>query len=315
MTDTSNFLAMMFADIAQSTKLYDKIGNAAAYALISSCVAVMAKVCETNGGTVIKTIGDEIMCSFPTARNAVDAAMLMQATVDAMTEAELSGYYAPDIYVGIDYGPVIEENADVFGDAVNVAARMVKLAKRRQIVTTRDLVEALPPEYAESCRCIESVMVKGKSEEISVYEIIWEKEKLTVALKGSDEGRSLIRQRLELSFGEKKFEVSELQTTLTIGRLDHNDLVVADNRVSRFHARIEYRKDKCFIIDQSTNGTYITNECGTTVLLRRDEMQLGDSGIIDLCCEQSSSSSPTAIFYSANFYQTPELQVGEPSSE
>lgn len=315
MTDTSNALAIMFADIAQSTKLYDKIGNAAAYALISSCIAVMAKACNTNGGTVIKTIGDEIMCSFPTARNAVDAAMSMQAAVDAMTETELSGYYAPDIYVGIDYGPVIEENADVFGDAVNVAARMVKLAKRRQIVTTRELVDALPPEYAGCCRCIENVMVKGKSEEIAVYEIVWEKEKLTVALKGSGEGKSLIRHRLELGFGGKKFEVSEARTTLTISRLDHNDLVVEDNRVSRFHARIEYRKDKCFIIDQSTNGTYVTNECGTTVLLQRDEMQLANNGVIDLCCDQSSGSSPTAILYSASYYDTSEPQAGEHSPE
>ena len=315
MTEVSKSLAIMFADIAQSTKLYDKIGNTAAHALISTCIATMAKVCSAHEGTVIKTIGDEIMCSFPSAQHAVDAAMAMQATVDAIPESELAGYYAPDIYVGIDYGPVIVENADVFGDSVNVAARMVKLAKRRQIITTREVVAALPVGYAENCRCVDNVMVKGKSEELPVYEIVWEKEKITVALKGSGEGKSLIRPRLELVFSEKKYEVSEAQPTLTIGRLDHNDLVVDDSRVSRFHARIEYRKDKFFIIDQSTNGTYVTNECGTTALLQREEMQLGDNGLIDLCSEKPSKSSPTAVLYGTKYYSTSGRQVAAPAQE
>jgi class 3 adenylate cyclase len=315
MTESLTSLAIMFADIAQSTKLYDKIGNTAAHALISLCIAAMAKVCSEHEGTVIKTIGDEIMCSFPSAKGAVDAAMAMQAAVDAIPESELSGYYAPDIYVGIDYGPVIVENSDVFGDSVNVASRMVKLAKRRQIITTGNVIKALPELYAEYCRCIDNVMVKGKSEELPVYEVIWETEKITVALKGSGEGKSLIRPRLEIVFGEKKYEVGEARPTITIGRLDHNDLVVNDNRVSRFHARIEYHKDKFFIVDQSTNGTYVTNECGTTVLLQRDEMQLGDNGIIDLCCEKPSKNSPTAVVYSTKYYSTSGSQVAAPSQE
>ena len=314
MTESSVSLAILFADIAQSTKLYDKIGNTAAHALISSCIAVMTKVCNANEGRVIKTIGAEVMCSFPTAKNAVDAAIAMHAAVDAIPESELYGHYSPDIYVGIDYGPVIVENEDVFGDSVNVASRMVKMAKRRQIMTTPDVVGALPPEYGEYFRCVDKVMVKGKSEEFSVYEIVWEKEKLTVALNSGGEGKSLIRPRLEIICGNKHFEVSEARPTITIGRLDHNDLVVDDNRVSRFHARIEYRKDKFFIVDQSTNGTYVTNECGTTVLVQRDEMQLGDNGIIDLCNEQVSDSSLTAILYSTKYYSSSGSQVAVSAS-
>lgn len=315
MSDISTSLAVMFADIAQSTKLYDKIGNTAAHALISSCIAVMAKVCDNHGGTVIKTIGDEIMCTFPDPEAAVAAAIDMQAGVDGIPASELSGYYPPDIYIGFDYGPVIQENNDVFGDAVNVASRMVKLAKRRQIITTSEVVNALPETLRETCRCVDKVLVKGKSEEILVYEIIWEKEKITVALKSSGEGRSLLRPRLELSFADKKYEVSEEHPALTIGRLDHNDVMVSDNRVSRFHARIEYRKDKYFIVDQSTNGTYITNECNTTVLLQRDEMQLGDNGLIDLCNEKPSESSLTAISYRTKYYKITEEGFAEANSQ
>lgn len=306
MTEKTATLAIMFADIAQSTRLYDRIGNTAAHAMISSFIAAMSEVCALHRGTVVKTIGDEIMCTFPTAIDAVDAAMALQTAVDKIPGLELLDHYSPDIYVGIDFGPVIQENADVFGDAVNVAARMVKLAKRRQIVTTRNVVDALPPDFSENCRCVDNVVVKGKSEELPVYEIVWEKEKITVSLKSSSEGRSLIKHRLELHFGDKVFEVSDCRPAISIGRLDHNDIVIDDSRVSRFHARIEYRKDKYFVIDQSTNGTYVTEEGATTVLLQRDELQLGSSGMIDLGSEQSSSTSPTAIFYKSVFFKASE---------
>ena len=310
MAEITTSMAIMFADIAQSTRLYDKIGNAAAHALISSCITVMSEVCTAHGGTVVKTIGDEIMCTFLVAKNAVDAAVAMQAAVDNIPDTDLAGFYSPDIYVGIDYGPVIEENSDVFGDAVNVAARMVKLAKRRQIVVTQQVVDALPAEYSENCRIIDNVLVKGKSEELPVFEVIWEKEKMTLAINVSGE-KSLIKHRLELRFGEKVFEVSDTRPTITIGRLDHNDIVVADSRVSRFHARIEYRKDKYFIIDQSTNGTYITEEGAVTFLLQRDELQLCCNGMIDLCNEIPISSSPTAILYCSKYYKVSESEAAQ----
>lgn len=305
----------MFADIAQSTKLYDKIGNTAAHALISSCINVMSEVCAAHSGTIVKTIGDEIMCTFPTAKDAVDAAMRMQAALDKIPEADPAGYYSPDIYVGIDYGPVIQENADVFGDAVNVAARMVKMAKRRQIVTTQPVVDALPQDYSEYCRCIDNVLVKGKTEELAVYEIVWEREKITVALKSSGEGRSPIKHRLKLQFGEKQFEVSDSRPAISIGRLDHNDIVVDDNRVSRFHARIEYRKDKYFIIDQSTNGTYVTEDGSETVLIQRDELQLGNSGLLDLCSEKPSHSSLTAITYTTSYFKALEPETATDAAD
>ena len=81
MTENTVSLAILFADIAQSTRLYDSVGNTAAHALISACIEVMRGVCVTNNGTVIKTIGDEIMCSFPTAEDAVKAARELQPAI------------------------------------------------------------------------------------------------------------------------------------------------------------------------------------------------------------------------------------------
>jgi hypothetical protein len=227
-----------------------------------------------HNGTVIKTIGDEIMCIFPAARDAVDAAMGMQSAIDMIPSLELSGHPSPNIYVGIHYGPVIEEKKDVFGEAVNIAARMVGIAKQRQIITTRQLVDALPPEYSDCVRCIDITTVKGKSDELFIYEVISEKETMTVMLKAFTESKPLNKKRLELIFNHTSFEVSDTHPVAMLGRQDQNDIIVNDSRVSRFHARIEYRKDKYFVIDQSTNGTYVAEHGMDAVLLVRDEIQL-----------------------------------------
>jgi adenylate cyclase len=294
MTQKPVIMAILFADIAQSTKIYEKIGNGAAQRLIAVCFAALTDVCMLHNGTVIKTIGDEIMCIFPTAGDAVDAAMEMQSAIDNIPPSELSGQHAPDIYVGIHYGPVIEEKKDVFGEAVNVAARMVRIAKQRQIITTSQIVDALPPIYSDCVRCIDKTAVKGKSKELFIYEIIREKESMTLMLKAFNEPEPVIKQHLELIFNNVAFEVSDTHPVAALGRQYQNDVVVNDSRVSRFHARIEYRKDKYFLIDQSTNDTYVAEHGMDAVLLKRDEIQLDGSGVIDLCNE-GTPLSPTAI--------------------
>ena len=300
MTQKPAIMAILFADIAQSTQIYEKIGNAAAQRLIAICLAALTDVCMLHNGMVIKTIGDEIMCTFPTARDAIDAAMEMQSAIESIPPSELSGHHAPNIYVGIHYGPVIEEKKDVFGEAVNVAARMVGIAKQRQIITTRQIVDALPHGYSDCVRCIDKTTVKGKSEELFIYEVICEKETMTVMLKAFPEAKPASKQRLELIFNDTTFEVSDTHPVATLGRQDQNDVVVNDSRVSRFHARIEYRKEKYILIDQSTNGTYVAEHGMDAVLLMRDEIQLDGSGVIDLCNE-GTALSPTAIHYTVTW--------------
>jgi adenylate cyclase len=293
-------MAILFADIAQSTKIYEKIGNAAAQRVVAVCLAALTDVCSLHNGTVIKTIGDEIMCTFPTAKDAVDAAMEMQSAIESIPQSALSGLPAPNIYVGIHYGPVIEEKNDVFGEAVNIAARMVEIAKQRQIITTRQIVDALPPEYSDCVRCIDKMTVKGISEALFIYEVMSEKETMTAIFKAFPEAKPEVKQRLELIFSGAHFEVGVAHPVATLGRLNQNDVVVNDSRVSRFHARIEYRKEKYFLIDQSTNGTYVAGHGMDAVILLRDEIQLDGSGVIDLCNE-GTPLSPTAIHYTVKF--------------
>jgi len=271
-------LAILFADISGSTRLYEVLGDVRARERTSRCLSILTAVIQRHGGTVIKTIGDEVMSTFPSADAAVQAACAMQESVAAEV---VPGETALDIRIGLHYGPALAELGDVFGDAVNVAARIVALTKARQILTTRQTVEMLSPVLSAGTRHTDRAPVKGKQEEIDVYEVIWREEDLT-RMEGSQIPRVDSQARLQLRFREQEIEASHGRPVVTIGRGQQNDIIVLDTLASRMHARIEYRRGKFVLLDQSTNGTYVLTDEGETAYLRREEFVLRGSGVISL---------------------------------
>jgi len=249
-----------------------------------------------NKGTVIKTIGDEIMCTFPSADDAVEAAVCMNRELEQLVISEIPNVTPPNIYVGIQFGPVIREDDDVFGDAVNVASRMVSMAKQRQIVTTDETIEVLCEKYKNTARIIDKTTVKGKSGEINIYEVIWEQQDATVMVDDSFDARK-IESQMELKFQDVNIHVDQNRPSATLGRQSHNDIVVNDGRVSRTHARIEYRRGKFVLIDQSTNGTFALIQGKKSITLKRDEAVLLGKGILGLG-RDVTEESPVAIHYS-----------------
>src|SRR3989475_12244490 len=123
-------LAVLFADITGSTRLYEKLGNARALECVGLCLNIMREPTLGCGGRVVQTIGDEVLCVFPTASAATQAAAEMQSRLEM--QEPVSGQRL-QIHIGLQFGPVLEEGQDVFGDCVNVAARMVKMAKPPRI--------------------------------------------------------------------------------------------------------------------------------------------------------------------------------------
>jgi len=292
-------VAILFADIAKSTQIYESLGNKIAQNLIAVCLSHLSNVTLKHKGTIIKTIGDELMCTFPTPYDAVEAAKEMHQTLEEIVIPEKPGYPPPNIYVGIQYGRVVMEKGDVFGDAVNVAARMVSYAKQRQIITTDETIKALPPGHDTMVQCIDSTNIKGKSGKIDIYEIIWEQHDVTVMFDSPDDDSINplnIQTHLELEYQGKNLVVDQNNPAVTLGRQNHNDIVVQDNPVSRTHARIEYRRGKFLLIDQSSNGSHILIQGKKSVTLKRDEYSLIGYGVIGLG-RKVDSDSPFAISY------------------
>ena len=266
-------LAVLFADISGSAKLYETLGDTEALATVERCLAIIQQACVDGGGRVIKTIGDEVMAVFPAADAAARAATDMQARICAQRTSR----GAPlAIHVGFNFGPVLEEGNDVFGDTVTVAARLSNLARSGQVFTSASTVAELAPAMRARTRSQHAHTVKGKAKDIDLFELVWqETEDELTALSTHVKVRPA---HLTLKHGDRQIDLSEAIPTLSIGRDLQNDVVIADRKASRMHARIERRRDKFVLIDHSSNGTYVTVQGEPEMVLRREEVVLRNRG-------------------------------------
>ena len=274
-------LAIMFADIAGSTKLYDTLGDQLARTKVAATIETMSEITRQNKGTVIKTIGDEVMCTFPTAEDAGTAAWEMQEKFEEEAESNTDGSPV-SVRIGMHFGPAILEGGDVFGDAVNIAARMAAQAKAKQIITTQDTLDKLPPAMRASTRFVDHAPIKGKKEEIDIFEIIWQEEDVTRMATGMVINKPTPEAKLTLTYNGQTIELSKLRPGLVMGRSQNCDLTINEKLASRQHVRIELRRDKFFIVDQSTNGTHVIIGDNPEEFLRREEIPLSGSGRISL---------------------------------
>ncbi len=285
-------LTVLFADVAGSTKLYDALGDVQAKAMIDECIGVMRAVVDQYGGRVIKTIGDEVMCVLPHADSGCLAATDMQTKIDALP---VVSNVKRAIRVGFHFGPVLEEHNDVFGDTVNLAARMAGLAKGRQIMTTLAAVQQMSPLLRASTRRIAALAVKGKGDDVEVCEVIWQaSDELTMATPSI--AASARHGALALQYAGTHLGLQEANGAVVIGRDAGCQLVVPDRMASRQHARIERRRDKFILVDQSTNGTFVEFEGEAEMVLRREEMMLRGKGRIALGHTASGLPEETIYF-------------------
>lgn len=271
--------ALLFADVSGSTRLYEVLGDARAFAAINDCLDILRKLTVAHSGRVVKTIGDEIMAVFPDAMTAVQAACEMQLVVSSRKPID-SARVA--IRIGLHYGAVLESDGDVFGDTVNVAARMAEIAKAEQIITTGATVSKLPLIMRASTRTLSSLSIKGKADDIEVREVIWQESEEMTMMVGNTLPLPTAEPTLKLVHQGETFIVDARRPSVTIGRDEKADIVIQDKRASRMHARIERRRDKFVFVDVSSNGSYVIVKGETEIQLRREEFVLRESGSISL---------------------------------
>lgn len=274
-------VAILFADVVGSTQLYDKYGDTRASETVAACLDIMKDATFQFSGTVIKTIGDEIMATFGTVDEAMGASVMMQSRITTVGKKE--GGIPVQIRIGCHFGPVVQEQNDIFGAAVHTANRMTSQAKAGQIVISGSTVEHMSTELRNQARQIDVATVRGRLDEVALFELVWQPDEATSMLPTIEwETRSRRASKLLLNFRDKTLEVSDKRKSINIGRADDNDLVIKGNLISRIHAKIEMRRGKFILVDQSTNGTFLQSAQGQEIFVRRDSMVLGDEGTIGL---------------------------------
>jgi class 3 adenylate cyclase len=276
-------LAILFADVVGSTHLFEVMGDLKARDMVATCIDVMRTATEQHHGTVIKTIGDEVMSTFPTADDALNAAGQMQKQIVARSELKVDGQPV-SIRIGCHFGPVVLESRDIFGASVHTANRMTSQAKAGQIITTSATVERLSPEWRASVRQIAVATIRGQGGEIALYEVLWQTEDVTsmlpaIALTARDQRRAA---RLKLTVLDREYVLDERHPQVVIGRADESDVVIRGNLISRQHARIEFNRNRFTLTDQSTNGTFVVGAGQEEAFVRRDSVLLKGEGLIGL---------------------------------
>ena len=274
---TMRDLAVMFADIAGSTRLYEILGDAHTHRVVATTLQIMTDAVQACGGRIVKTVGDELLCTYPSADDGARGSIAIQQALFGLQVPEAERVA---VRIGVNYGPMVEAKGDVFGDSVNVAARLVEIARPRQILATANCVEQFSPVHRAKARELQLIGVRGRTSYVPVWELLWRSEEPLTQRVFSPARQARKAFLLRVEFRGRSWEMGREGDALSMGREDTSQVRLDDRRASRYHARIVVRNGRFVLIDQSTNGTYVLPEGGEPVAVRSDEHVLTGSGAI-----------------------------------
>ena len=272
---------MLFASAIGGADLYAKAGDVAAAEALGRCLDGLAEAAKKAGARVVKRTPDKLMALAATPDAAAEAAAALHQSV--IRCPPVAGVRLA-LGVAFHFGPVIQKDADVFGDTVNLAARLVELAGRGQIITTTETARGLGGLYRPWVRTLYATDIKGRSEKVELVELVWQSDPdetattLTVPTKKLAPAAAAIT----LLYRDTKVVRRRQRDSITLGRDEECGLVVHEDQASRRHCTIERKHDKFVLVDHSTNGTYVTIEGSPEVLVQREEFALSKRGFIAL---------------------------------
>jgi adenylate cyclase len=295
---------VMFADLTGSTAVFEKFGNAVATRVVTALTDWIGEACRAHGGRVVKTLGDGVLAVFPTGADAIEAVVQLQRE-HARRSARHGPIVQMQLQVGLACGDVVEVAGDCFGDAVNVAARLSDLSGARQILATDAVVQQMrsaPP--GTRFHPLGVVPIRGREQDCRLFRIDWEEDSSTdmMTIPAHASPLPALRPRpaagaIELLYMDCSRVFTTGQLPVHLGRAREAEFLVAEPRVSRLHARIDWHNQAFVLVDLSSNGTSVRFQGAPTGLtLRRDECVLHDSGEIALGPDFTDWSLPTVRF-------------------
>jgi adenylate cyclase len=309
---------VLFADLRGSTSMYETLGNTDATAVVTQSVSMLGHIVNLHQGRVVKTLGDGLMAMFLSPTQAVSAAVDMHESLERIGIAEddatpphhLLRSVPLKLQVGLACGEVIEMSGDVFGDAVNVAARLIDHAGDNETLITSLILEALEESSRSHFRRLGPVKLRGRVEPVQVYVLeiaghIGAGDSATAfdtlainSLRAEPEGIRLIWRELNRVYIGSSLPV-------VLGRSPQATYIIGDPRVSRSHARIEWQGGTFLLTDLSFNGTYVLfDHDPEPINLRRGSCTLHGSGEIGLGAPPADNVSPSVRFEILRFADT-----------
>jgi class 3 adenylate cyclase len=302
---------VLFADLRGSTALYETLGNSEATAVVTQSVALLARVVLNCGGTVVKTLGDGLMAMFERPEAAVRAADEMHDSLERIGTAAppvpRPGPPRPalKLQVGVAIGEVVEVSGDFFGDAVNVAARLIDHAGDNETLVTVNVRDALDAAEALRFRSLDRLQLRGRAEAVHVGLLEAQRFSDMEATVYGDILRAPEPEGIRLAWLDMSRIYAPQSLPVILGRSPQATWCIDDSRVSRSHARIDWHGGTFQLTDLSFNGTYVRFAGDSeTVSLRRGGCTLHGSGLIGLGSAPLDPTAPTVRFEVMRFSET-----------
>lgn len=275
--------AILLADVSGSTRLYRELGDVEARRQVAALLGRLRGCIARRGGVVVSEKGDDVLCRFADAGPAVAA---LREMLDGQRGQTLQ------LHAGLHHGRMLLEGGDIFGDAVNLAARLAALAKPGEACLSAAVAERLGPEDAAALQPLGRLPVRGLAAPVAVFSFQPEATGTMTRLPGAPpaEAAAGAGVALILTHGRTTMRLREGETAV-IGRASGCDLVLAEPWISRRHAEVHVRAGRALIEDRSSTGTWLATPDGREIVLRREAVALPDAGVISPATSASAAEA------------------------
>lgn len=162
----SGHRAIMFTDIVGSTTITERLGDRLSTEMIRAHDAIVRRCLNRAGGREVKHTGDGIMAALNSATEAVECATAIQMEFQRYNDRNLEPIH---VRIGIDCGEPVEDSRDLFGSAVQLAARLCAIALPDHILVS----ENIRKEHGGAFAKLRAKRLKGFSRPVPLYEWVW----------------------------------------------------------------------------------------------------------------------------------------------
>ena len=287
--------AILLADVSGSTPLYRQHGDAEASRMVFECVEGMQRIATERGGDFVRSKGDDVLCLFESADQAVIAA---KEILDHGAQGAVS------VHAGLHWGTVLYRGNELFGDAVNVAARLSGQAKENEVLISKTLVDHVSNNGSTNLRSMGEITLRGTDVATEVFALLAdsaeEADGVTKMMAqptffNVQQKEKVARTTLRLIHGDWAHTVPE-GGQVRVGRSPQCDLVMPQAWVSREHAAISVRGGIVEFRDSSSAGSTLTIGDNPEFYIRRQTIALTGSGVIELGSNATGDTLPRISF-------------------
>lgn len=274
--ESAGDLTVLFADICRSTDLFDKLGDQLALDLIMEALQLVRNIATENHGNVISATGDEVMCTFSVAEDALITAKQIHLMLRDSTSLQKHHIM---MRVGINSGTAIRASNSVYGDTVNIAARLAQQAKANQSLVSSATIATVSEKFSDQFRLVDQINMQGKPGAIEVHELLetGDKEQVTeVSSTGEITKRSFL---MTASYQTRNMRFTPMLVRFVFGRNMTCNQVIDHPTISREHAEFIYRNGRFVLRDFSTNGSVVIQNHNIEQLRRSSTVLKGEGKI------------------------------------